>query len=390
MKILYLSSSPAMSLTDRRGYSTHIKEMIQALEQTGNTVFLVTGKTNSPKNGNSLFVNKIKAHLTGSIIEKIRMFYDIYFDFKYYFCAKKVLQSFSPDIIYERYAVFHQSGAILSKNYNTPLILELNSITSELDVHYGHHRRRLARKIEKRVLMSVGAIVVVSNFLRDYLLNLGIPASKIQVIPNGVDPNRFNPSINGEFIRKKCRIKDKIVIGFVGGFNKWHGADSLILAASYIIKKIKNIHFLLVGDGPMRGSSEKFVRDSGMSEYVTFTGSVLYEDIPQYIAAMDITSMPSSNSWGSPIKIFEYMAMEKPIIAPRVGPVEEIIDDGKEGLLIDPGNKDQLRDAILYLCENEELKNQIANNARQKVLKNYTWKKNASRIIKLASRLKYD
>ena len=77
------------------------------------------------------------------------------------------------------------------------------------------------------------------------------------------------------------------------------------------------------------------------------------------------------------------MAMEKPIIAPRVGPVEEIIDDGKEGLLINAGNRDQLRDALLYLCDNEKLGTHMAKSARQKILKNYTWERNAERVIQI-------
>jgi len=383
MKILYLSADPKMGLTDPRGYGIHMTELIQAFRQIGNEVYPIVAGQAAHVKRELPHKRAIRRILPGRIIETARTMWDILSDCKSYVQAKTALVTFFPDFIYERYAVFHQSGVILSKKYRVPIILELNSPLSERDLHYGHRRRTLALKIKKRVLLLGDAIVVVSNFLRDYLLNLGIPASKIHVIPNAVDPNRFTPHIDGSVIRRNYKLDKKVVVGFVGGFSQWHGIESLLAAAQDVIEKIKHIHFLLVGEGNMREVSEKFVRDNGISEYVTFTGSVLYKDIPHYIAAMDITTMPCSNSHGSPIKIFEYMAMEKPIIAPRVGPVEEIIDDGKEGLLINAGNRDQLRDALLYLCDNEKLGTHMAKSARQKILKNYTWERNAERVIQI-------
>ena len=131
--------------------------------------------------------------------------------------------------------------------------------------------------------------------------------------------------------------------------------------------------------------SKKFVDGNGMSEYITFTGNVPYEHIPEYIAAMDIVTMPSSNVYGSPIKIFEYMAMQKPVIAPNVGPVQEIIRNGYNGVLIKPGDKTEMVEKILYLSQNRNKAKKLSQNARNSVLEKHTWKKNVEKIIQISS-----
>jgi len=392
MKILYLSSSKTMNLADRRGYSTHIIEMLQAFQENGNDVLPIVAGAAAPAGlsvNNTISVkDKIRKYMPGSFVENIRILYDLYYNTRYYFRIKDAVQTFNPDFIYERYLLYHHAGTILSKKYNVPIILEFNSPITERNVHYGYRSRTLARRVEKKALMSGDAIVVVSGYLKKYLLDSGIEDGKIHVIPNAVNCDRFRPEIDGLLLKKKYGIMDKIVVGFVGGFSLWHGIDTLLEAAVEIIQEIKNIHFLLVGEGNMLNTSEKFVRDNGISEYVTFSGSIPYENIPQYIAAMDITTMPSSNKYGSPIKIFEYMAMQKPVIAPNIEPVQEVITKDREGLLITPGDKRELRDAIIYLCTHAKSAIQMAERAHQKVLKNYTWQRNAEKIVQLALSLR--
>lgn len=383
MKILYLSADPKMSLSDTGGYAVHMTELIRAFREMGNEVLPVVAGHKTNAEGGSPRKRAIRGILPGGTIETARTIWDIWSDYRTYFQAKRALLSYSPDFIYERYAVFHQSGVVLSRKCRVPIILEVNAPIWERDLHYGHRRRTLARKIEKRVLLSGNAIVVVSNFLRNYLLDLGIPGSKIHVIANAADPKTFNPSIDGNLVRRKYQLDDKVVVGFVGGFRRWHGVDVMLSAAFSIIRQFQDIHFLLVGGESVRKRLEEFVRNNGISEYISFTGNVPFDQIPSYIAAMDITVMPNSNSYGSPIKIFEYMAMGKPVIAPKLGPVEEIITDGREGLLINPNIKDELEHSILRLCNDGKLRNEMGINARRTVLEHHTWEKNSERVIQI-------
>ncbi|MFX0195090.1 MAG: glycosyltransferase family 4 protein [Candidatus Hodarchaeota archaeon] len=383
MKILYLSTDPKMSLSDTSGYAVHMTELIRAFREMGNEVLpIVTGHKNSAEGG-SPHKRAIRGILPGGTIELARTIWDVFSDFKTYLRAQRALLAFHPNFIYERYAVFHQSGIILSKRCRIPIILELNAPIWERDLHYGHRPRTLARKIEKRVLMLGDAIVVVSDFLRDYLINLEIPASKIHVISNAADPNTFNPSIDGNLIKRKYGIENKVVVGFVGGFARRQGIYLLLTAAPEIIKNNRGIHFLFVGDGSGRDLYEKYVIENSLQKYVTFAGSVSYQSIPQYIAAMDITVLPNTANHCSPIKLFEYMAMAKAIVAPGLDTIEHIITHGQNGFLTTSGDAESLRNTILYLSQDRNLRSQVGSNARRTVLEHHTWKKNAERVIQI-------
>lgn len=381
-----------MRLNDPRGYSTHMKETIRAFGELGHDVFTVLGNgnfhTTKTVRKNNQVTNRIRKRIPGHIYEKFRIIYDLLHDIRFFFRVKRVVQKFKPDFIYDRYLLYRHIGIFVSKIYQIPIILEYNSPITERNVHYSHHQRRIGRMIEKKSLSAGDAIIVVSNFLKEYLVKIGIDPKKITIIPNGVNDNLFQPNIRGDRVKEKYNIKNKRVIGFVGAFCRWHGTDALLGAASEIIKKIDNVHFLMVGEGPMLSSSKEFVKRNGMSECITFTGDVPYEYVPEYIAAMDIVTMPSSNIYGSPIKIFEYMAMQKPIIAPNVGPVQEIIHDGYNGILIKPGNKDAIYNKIMYLLKNRNLAEKISENARIHVLERHTWKKNVEKIIQISSCIK--
>jgi len=383
MKILYLSADPRMSLSDPGGYATHMTELIRAFRQIGNEVLPVVAGQTTKFEGGSPKKRAIRGILSGRTIETARIIWDVFSDCRTYFQAKRALLSCSPDFIYERFAFFHQSGVTLSRKYRVPIILEVNAPIWERDVHYGHRRRSLARKIEKRVLMLGDAIVVVSNFLRDYLLDLGIPGSKIHVIPNAADPSTFNPSIDGNLMRRKYGIDNRVVVGFVGGFARRQGIDLLLAVAPEIIRGNRDIHFLLVGDGTGRDLHEKYVRENSLLTNVTFTGSVSYQDIPHHIAAMDITVIPNTANYCSPIKLFEYMAMAKAIVAPNFDTIEHIITHGQNGFLTPSGDKESLRDTILYLSQNRELRYQVGLNARRTLLEHHTWRKNAERVVQI-------
>ena len=385
MKILYLSSSPKMSLTDRCGYCTHIAELIKALEQMGNTVLPLIAGSDAQQNGNSSLINKIRAYLPGNVAEQMRILYDIYFDFKYYSIADRTFLSFSPDVIYERYEAFHRSGIKLKRKYEVPIMLEVNAPLSERDLHYGHRKRKFAHIIEKRTLQWADAIIVVSEFLKKYLMESGISESRIHIIPNAVDTDKFKPDIKGDSVRKKFHIQNKIVIGFVGGIERRHRINDLFAILENLLGKNKQIHLLIVGDGSNKKEYEAYVIKNSISDYVTFAGSVNYEDVPQYIAAMNIAVIPSTGIYCSPIKLFEYLAMGKAVVAPRLNNVEQIVTHEENAYLFDPGDLSALLDSLLVLCENETLRSQIGSNARQIVLANHTWKRNAERVMEVYS-----
>ena len=342
-----------------------------------------------------------------SVIEPVIKGPTFFGEFLYNFYAKnrfkKEIVKFKPDFIYHRYTGYTFFVAKIAKELNIPLILEFNSFDTWKIKFWGKTRNFLKESIKKYLLYSIvkwienynlkntSLIVVVSQPLKDDLIKLGIPEEKILVNPNGVDIDKFNPEIikngKGKELREKLKIDDnKIVIGFSGTFGPWHGIPQLTRTIDKILKKqlISNIHFLLIGEGPFKKEAEKKI---GHYENVTFAGEIPYSDIQDYLAICDILVSPhcpqidGREFFGSPTKLFEYMAMGKAIVASNLGQIGKVLEDGKTAILVEPGNVDALVNGILKLAKDKNLREKLGKNAREKVVKNYTWKKNIQRLI---------
>ena len=155
-----------------------------------------------------------------------------------------------------------------------------------------------------------------------------------------------------------------------------------------------NLHFLLLGEGPLKKHAVNFLRDNNLSSYVCLAGRVGHREVPQYLAAMDILLSPhnplqedKNKFHGSPLKLFEYMAMAKPIIASKVGQIGELLQDGNNAILINPGNDEELFNAILLLSKDEDLRVKLGERAREIILSRYTWDNNASKVIDIVRML---
>lgn len=239
--------------------------------------------------------------------------------------------------------------------------------------------------LEKRILGWADEITVVSTPLKDSLIRLGIDGRKIHVIHNAIDTDKFNCIADAMTVVKQYKLDNKTVIGFVGSFARYHGFDILLDVAEGLQEKYRNIHFFLIGKN-VHGSDdpEKEVRGRGLSELFTFSGEIPHSEIPVHVAAMDITIIPDFNNYGSPMKLFEYMAMKKAVVAPNVAPIREIVEDGRTGILFEKGNvADSIR-CIEKLLEDEELRTELGQRAHSRVLSCHTWDRNAERIAEIA------
>ena len=317
---------------------------------------------------------------------------------------KKEIIKFSPDIIYHRYTGNTFFVAKIAKELNIPLILEFNSFDTWKMKHWSKSRNvltgfinehilyNIVKRIENYNLKNASLIVTVSEPLKADLLNLGIPEEKILVNPNRVDPQKFNPKI---ITSEKCNElkgslgidEDKVVIGFSGTFGEWHGIPQLTEAIDKILKSAPstNIHFLLMGEGKFKPEAESQI---GHDENVTFTGVVVYSDIQKYLAICDILVSPHNPQvdgrefFGSPTKIFEYMAVGKGIVASDLGQIGEVLKNEENALLVTPGDVHELIEAILKLAKDKGLREKLGKQAREDVIKNHTWEKNAEQVMK--------
>ncbi len=323
------------------------------------------------------------------------------------FINKLNMGKIRPDVIYQRHTAASFVGAYLAKKYGVPFILEFNSSevwkmrnwkTSEklckrvLKTFYNYvFQSRLVAAVEKYNLKNASVIVVVSDALKDGLVAQGIPESRILVNPNGVDVEKFRPGIGGEIIRKKLSLEHKKVIGFIGTFGQWHGVEELAKAIVrfYAIHAdmADKVRFLLIGDGILMGNVKAILQEGKCLDKVIMPGLIMQQEAPKYLDACDIFVSPhipnkdGTKFFGSPTKLFEYMAMEKGIVASSLDQIADILEDGVTARLVEPGNICELAEGIYELVSNEELAKNLGKNARHEVMENYTWDKHVKKIF---------
>lgn len=404
MKIIFVNSSFGIPVEGNTGGAISIREQINAFKSLGHQIILIASAVKTKdfniKNKALRYIYlgmvTVKGALFGWAIGTYRLLYNV----KLFYIIKSKIKKERPDFIYERYSIYGIAGLMIARKETIPFILNYESPIIYEITNFGKLRfPGIARKIESKLLLKANAIVVQTNILKDYLVAKGVDKGKIFAIPNGVNVNKFNPSLyDGNIIKDKYALRDKVVVGLSGNFRPWHGLDVLVKAALLALREKNNLHFLLVGHGQrdIRVLLKNFIRDNNIEDNVTITGNIQYDEIPLYISAMDIAVAPflkqttakSEFFYGTSLKIFEYMAMEKPIITSRIGEIPKFINDGETGLLTVPGDPVDLKDKILMLCKDERLCKDLGRNAGKAAIKKYTWEEKARRTIEVYEQIK--
>ena len=198
------------------------------------------------------------------------------------------------------------------------------------------------------------------------------------VTPNGVEPGRFDS------LPPRPDDPDPLVLGFVGFVREWHGLDAVIEAIARY-RGLRQVKLKVVGDGPARPALESQAAALGVADRVTFTGLADRPDIPGLVAGFDIALQPKVVSYASPLKLFDYMAAGRAIVAPDQGNIREILTDGETALLFDPAQPGAMLDAIARLIADRTLRQRLGTAARRQIEgRDYTWAANARRIIEWA------
>jgi glycosyltransferase involved in cell wall biosynthesis len=231
-------------------------------------------------------------------------------------------------------------------------------------------------------------VVVGSAAMRRYLIERDVTPGKIFAIYPTADDHFFSVAQHRSDIRKKYALDPKVVVGFVGSMAPYHRVE-LLLQAALELRRVSNaVHFMIVGDGRGMSELERFVKDNAMESCVTFTRRIAYSEVPEYVGAMDICVIPHATWYGSPTKLFEYAASGKPIIAPRIGPIQEFIRDGENGVLVEPGNVNQLATKILQLTDDSVLRNNLGAQLKLEISRDHTWDKNTDNLISVFESLR--
>lgn len=301
------------------------------------------------------------------------------------------VRNFSPGVIYQRHGVFSLAGLALARELGVPLVLEVNA--SEVWAKEAWSRlyfASLAREMERVAFEQAERLVLISKPLIETIGSLGGDKERMVVNPNGVDVSRFNPLERGETLRAKFGFdENSVVCGFVGTFHKWHGVLFLADLIPKLLPEHPTLRFLFVGDGDHRPQAEAILQRAGASDCVHFTGLVAPNEISSLLGACDILLSPHlpfedkdrTEFFGSPTKLFEYLASGRAIIASRLGQIGEVIETNKTGILVEPGNEQEFSQAINRLVSDKELRIRLGIEARKSAENNFTWQANVRRAL---------
>ena len=383
IKITYLRSTPGPG-RQAGGAASHIKGVIEGLLELGAKVELVSNDVLIGLDPARLPITTIDPESLGTT----RAVFDINNNAVFTNRAVHLVEQSQPDFIYQRYARFSWAGVAASLRSRRPLFLEYNGSEVWVGMHWDRvSKLDLLARYERLNLAAASRIFVVSEVERNNLLGDGFAPEKIVVNPNGVDTDVFRPAIGGERVRADLALrKEEQLVGFVGSFGPWHGV--LVLAeAIKLIPAEMPIRFLLVGAGALQDQMKRLLKDETETGRVIFTGAVGHAEVPALLDACDVLVSPhiplaaGADFFGSPTKLFEYMAMGKGIVASRLGQIGEVLTDEKMALLVEPGNANELSAAIMRLAESRELREALGEAARQTAVERHTWKRNAQKIM---------
>jgi glycosyltransferase involved in cell wall biosynthesis len=262
-------------------------------------------------------------------------------------------------------------------------VLEVNApLAKEQRRYRGLTLPRLAEGLEHLVWRHADVVVAVSEVLARQIQDAGVDPTRVHVLPNAVEAADFSDDAGGNLVRHRLSLNSRFVVGFVGSFKQWHGVDLLLSAFQQVYRADGSAHLLLVGDGPLRERLSKEVARAGLEEVVTFADSVAHEEVPAYLAAMDVAVAPYPalvDFYYSPLKLFEYMAAGRAVVASRIGQIENVLRDEHTALLYEPGDATALASSVLRLRRDGALRQRLGRNIRAHV-EEYTWAKNAARV----------
>ena len=309
---------------------------------------------------------------------------------KSYFEEQQIIREQSPDLIISRLNAYSCSAPIAAKAAKIPFLLELDCPAAyELHTFNTEFRTNLPvlRYFEKHNLDQAGKIFTVSNTLKEYYVDQGIPDNKMTVITNAADTEKFHPHVDKKRVVDKYDLQNSIVVGFLGSFHYWHGIENLLAVIKKTLALNKKVKFLMVGDGgPMKPNLIRYIKENNLVNQVIMTGYIKHDDIPEYISAMDIVLAPYPHLdffYYSPVKVYEYMSCGKAVVTTDIGQIAEQIKDGENGFICQPDNIEMMLKKITRLLGDSNLRYRIGQQARETIIKNHTWKKKAQQLSEI-------
>lgn len=302
----------------------------------------------------------------------------------------EIVEEVRPDVIHAHSPALNGLASLkVAKKFNLPLVYECRAFWEDAAVDHGTSREnglryRATRALETYIFGKVAAITVICEGIRTDLMQRGIPKSKITVIPNAVDLDRFStvPKTDENLVAK-LGLMGKTVLGFIGSFYAYEGLLLALDAMPAIVRENPDVSFLLVGGGPQEAEVRRRITDLGLDSHVVLTGRVPHDQVQIYYQMVDIFVYPRLSmrltELVTPLKPLEAMAQGRLVVASDVGGHQELIRHGVTGQLFQAGSADALSRSVLDLLGRRSDWADIQKAAREFVEKERSWKTSVAR-----------
>ncbi len=294
-----------------------------------------------------------------------------------------------PDVIYERHALFHTAGVSLARALGVPRLLEVNApLVDEQRRFRGLTLDDLARVTEAASYRGADAVVAVSQAVADQVRDVrGAAGGPVVVLANGVDTDRFRPAAGRAALRATLGLGAAPTIGFFGSFKPWHGVGFLLDVFARLAATHPDARLIAVGEGPEHAAFAARVTALGLSARVVLPGRVPHEDVPAWLAATDLTVapyLPQPDFYFSPLKVVESLAAGRPVVAPALGQLGQLIVSGETGVLFAPGDAAGCLAAVRRLIDRPDRRAAMGRAARAAAA-GFGWDRIVARALALAA-----
>jgi len=382
MRIAYVCADAGVPIFGRKGCSVHVQEMLRALQRRGAGVDVFAARADeTPSSGlESLRIHHVTPLGDGDPSSHGAAIAGLNDE------LAALLDRAGPyDLVYERYSLWSFAAMEHAATARISGLLEVNApLIEEQATYRGLRDAGGADRVAARVFCAASVLLAVSTEVAAWLERRGAALDRVHVIPNGVDAERFRPDVRPA----TPGPPGSFAVGFVGSMKPWHGLDVLVEAFARLYERAPDARLLLVGDGPARAAACADLAARGLAGVVHCTEAVAPHEVPGLLTSVDAAVAPyawANGFYFSPLKVYEYLAAGRAVVASRVGQLETVIQHDVNGLLCPPGDAAALAAAFERLRCEPAVRARLGRAARATVLGSHTWDAVAARVLELAA-----
>lgn len=373
-------------LSEGLGGLSHIWAVTRHLQQQGHRVVIF-----APRCGTYSVKTPVEIKYVPTIDTRFFRFLSYHFILLFY--AGYYMFRYRADILYVREMALSLTPFVLAKIFHKPMVTEINGDLLTEYRHRGYPGFLLVmmRLVEKIVCWASPALICVTEGLNDiFQKRYHLPNSKLKVIPNGTDTDRFFP-MDQNVCRKRVGIDPSVkVVGFVGTFVPHQGLDCLVESSSLVFEKMPEVIFLLVGGGPMQKNIMQKIQKMGITERFILPGGVPQEEAAFFINAMDVCVAPFTRRRNeriglSPLKVYDYLSCGKPVVSSDIKGVGDLLKENRIGIAVRPDDPASLARGILSALEDSDLATRCFEKGPSIIKKSFTWQMTAQKIAEVCS-----